>query len=137
MFPRLIGCCLDIVLVQVQSGIQFGLFHQQFFEACLVFEGLCQFTSKSGQVGFELLKLFPLPFGNSLQGAEGVFDALDGAHGIRGVQGGWVGATAAQEERRNGIGFEKRRPLTLAHNVKAAEACADLADSSSFQVRMR
>ncbi len=56
------GCCLYIVLVQVQRCIQFGLFHQQFFQPCLMFEGLCQFRSKSRQVPFELLKLFPLAF---------------------------------------------------------------------------
>ena len=79
---------MDIVLVKIQSGIQFSLFHEQFFQARFLLEGFCQFPSKGGQVGFESVKAFLLPFGNSFQGSEGVFDALDGAHRIRGVQGG-------------------------------------------------
>ncbi len=120
-------CRLDIVLVEVQSGIQFGLFDQQFSQPRFVFEGLCQFTSKSREVRFELLKLFPLAFCGSFEGSQGVLDALDGAYRIRRVQTGGVGAAAAQEERRHGIGFQKGRPLALAHNVKASEVRADLA----------
>ena len=56
------NCRLDIVLMQIQSRIQFGLLHQQFSQPRFVFEGLCQFRSKSRQVPFELLKLFPLAF---------------------------------------------------------------------------
>ena len=87
MVLRLIGC-LDIVLVQVQSGIQFGLFHQQFSQPGFMFEGLCQFRSKGRQVSFELLKLFLFPFCGSFEGSQGVLDALDGPYRIRRVQTG-------------------------------------------------
>jgi hypothetical protein len=60
-------CRLDIVLMQIQSRIQFGLFHEQFSQPRFMFEGLCQFNSKSGQVSFELEKLFPLVFRSPFQ----------------------------------------------------------------------
>ena len=82
------GRCLDIILVEIQSRIEFSLFQQQFSQPRFVFEGLCQFASKSREVRFELLKLFPLALGSAFQGPQGVLDALDGAYRIRRVETG-------------------------------------------------